>query len=161
MVGDVLWRHWYPVQSTTRPAGPGTTGDRLPRRGWRPVVDPRFVRRTQILTRLAEGLQGRLSTVIAGPGWGKSTALAQFLDDLAIPTAWCQPRSADANITAFTTLLCEAIAAEFPGFGTDLARDLAGIPAPNENWMAIARALSTEVTETVAASCVFAIDDYH
>ena len=120
-----------------------------------------MVRRTLILTRLIEGQHGLLSTVIAGPGWGKTTTLTQFAHDLAIPSAWCQLSSADANITAFTTRICEAIAHEFPGFGTDLARDLAGIPAPNENWIAIARALSTEVLETVAVACVVVLDDYH
>jgi ATP/maltotriose-dependent transcriptional regulator MalT/DNA-binding SARP family transcriptional activator len=117
--------------------------------------------RTRILARLAEGRQGRLSTVIAGPGWGKTTALTQYVHDLAMPVAWCQLSGADANITAFTTRLCEVIASEFPGFGADLALDLAGIPAPNENWIVIARALSTEVTETVAVECILVLDDYH
>lgn len=136
-------------------------GEMLPRRGWRPMLDPRMVRRTPLLARLAEGRQGRLSTVIAGPGWGKTTAVAQFVQDLAIPVAWCQLSGADANVSAFTTRLCEVIAAEFPGFGIDLARNLAGIPTPNENWIVIARALSTEVAETMAGACVLVLDDYH
>ena len=136
-------------------------GVRLPHGGWRPVLDPRTVHRTQILARLAEGRQGRLSTVIAGPGWGKTTALTQFVHDLTVPVVWCQLRDADANVAAFTTRLCEVLADEFPGFGADLARDLAAIPTPSENWIAIARALSAEVIETVAVAFVLVLDDYH
>jgi DNA-binding SARP family transcriptional activator len=120
-----------------------------------------MVRRTHILARLTEGRRGRLSTVIAGPGWGKTTAITQFVHDLAGPVAWYPLSAADANIIAFTTRLCEVIAGEFPGFGADLARDLSGVPTPTENAIVIARALSTEVAETVAASCVLVLDDYH
>jgi ATP/maltotriose-dependent transcriptional regulator MalT len=101
-----------------------------------------MVLRARVLARLAEGRLGRLSTLVAGPGWGKTTVLNQFSHAVCVPVAWCQLRGVDADIAAFTTKLCEAIGGAFPGFGADLAHDLAGIPTPTQNWNAIARALS-------------------
>lgn len=131
------------------------------RHGWRPHLDPRTVRRAHVLGRLAEGTCGHLSTVIAGPGWGKTTALAQFADEQSMPVAWYQIRGADANVTAFALQLVEAIAEEFPGFGAGLIEQLAKIAAPNRNWMALARAIAREADQTLALPFVLVLDDYH
>lgn len=130
------------------------------RRGWRPQLDPRTVRRARILARLGEGSQGPLTTLIAGPGWGKSTAMAQFADELAVPVAWVQLRDSDGNVTALALRLADVLAEEFPGFGADFERLLASIPTPADNWLTIARMITAEAAETLAAPFVLVLDDY-
>jgi len=118
-----------------------------------PRVPPDCLPRPQLVDRLLGGFSGRLVTVLAGAGYGKTTLLAQALARVEVPSIWC---SCDARMTDSATLLAhlaEGISGSFPGFGAHL--DL------RDNLDAQVAALSNEVAETISEDFVLALDDIH
>jgi DNA-binding SARP family transcriptional activator len=109
--------------------------------------------RAGLVERVVRGLRGRLVVVSAGPGYGKSTLMAQALRRVESPWVWC---SVDERIAAPTPLLAHLTAGlqvRFPGFGAGMS--FSG--APEEQ----VRELANEVVSTVPEDVVLVLDDVH
>lgn len=105
-----------------------------PRQGtWAQQVDARFsvppplaaeVRRPELDRLLDEASDHRLALVVAGPGWGKTTAVAGWLQRLRAgggrPAAWVSLRDADNSLDGFwdaflrAVAVCAAVPADHP-----------------------------------------------
>lgn len=91
--------------------------------------------------------------VIAGPGYGKSTLLAQVVAGLEQPWAWC---SLDERIDGPEPLLAHLVAGigrQVPGFGAGVVLD--GSPD------AQVRELANEIASTILEDLVIVLDDAH
>ena len=77
----------------------------------RPVAKPAFVERPRLLERLDEALEHRVTLVSAPPGFGKTTAVAQWLDRRSPPCAWLSVDSLDDDAERFVRYLVAAIEA--------------------------------------------------
>jgi ATP/maltotriose-dependent transcriptional regulator MalT/DNA-binding SARP family transcriptional activator len=121
------------------------------------LVPPRpprpHLERPELAERIVSGLQGRLVTVVAGAGYGKTTLLVEAMELSAMPWAWvcCDERIGDAR--AFLAHVAAAIGRLVPGFGAELELD-----ASVER---VVTALCNEVTATVADDLVLCVDDVH
>jgi DNA-binding SARP family transcriptional activator len=153
---DVLW---LPEGQTAQVPQRGVTS-RLSRQSGilrsrllRPHPPPGALARPQLLHRLQEGLRGRLLAVVAGAGYGKSTLLAQGIEELSEPCVWlsCDQRLGAAE--SFLAHLAEGLTECFPGVGGAL--DLVGPPSEQ------AATLCNEVVETIAEDFVVVVDDVH
>ena len=98
-------------------------------------------------------MRGPFLEIIAGPGYGKTTLLAQAIAGDDPPVAWmsCDPELSDPGM--FFAYVAASFARPFPGFGADLR--LQGPP------QAQASAVGNEVIETVAGEVILALDDVH
>lgn len=54
-----------------------------------PRLPANCVEREHLLREVAAGLEGRLVTVIAGAGYGKTTLVIQVLSASDVPWVWC------------------------------------------------------------------------
>ena len=118
-----------------------------------PRPPPDALVRPELLSRLRRGLAGRLVSVVAGAGYGKSTLLAQGVADIGTPWVWL---SCDGRMTAAEPLLAhlvEGLQERFPGVGVGLA--LEGHPAEQ------AAQFCNEIVETIAEDFVIVVDDVH
>jgi DNA-binding SARP family transcriptional activator len=118
-----------------------------------PRVTTSWVTRDALVARVARGFAGRLVSIVAGAGYGKTTLLAQAVHRTEIPVVWC---SLDERLATAQTLLghlVTGIGERFPGFGADLslegAADLQAIEFCNE------------VLATVPDDFLLALDDVH
>ncbi len=108
------------------PAAHGAKGaassPRQPSAGLRvrvPVTRGPLVARPQLLSRLDAGFEaGHLITVVAGPGFGKSTLIAQWLATLPADTriGWVSGDRIDASPVARFRALLETLNALYPDF---------------------------------------------
>ncbi|MEW6582133.1 MAG: hypothetical protein AB1416_05160, partial [Actinomycetota bacterium] len=109
--------------------------------------------REDLVRRVVDGLSRRLVTVVASAGYGKSTLLAQAVEQCPHPWVWlgCDDRMHDAGV--LLAHVAAGIEERVPGFGARLA--LAGPPR------AQVAELCNEVLATVPEDIVVVIDDAH
>ena len=83
----------------------------------RPHVSPNVIKRDRLIERLRSNLDLSASLVCAGPGWGKTTLAAEFIDAVDLPSVWYDLDPSDADIVVFFQYLVRAVQQAVPGFG--------------------------------------------
>jgi len=86
-----------------------------------PKLPTRILPRPQLILKIEQALETRLTLVIAGAGYGKTTALLQGLEEIKRrrtppAIAWLQLDEFDAEKTAFFGALVSSVEYTFPGF---------------------------------------------
>ncbi len=79
-----------------------------------------LISREHLLCRLDEGLARSLTLLVAPPGFGKSTLLAQWLASRGQPAAWLSLDAADNDPARFWTYVIVALETLHPGIGDDV-----------------------------------------
>jgi LuxR family maltose regulon positive regulatory protein len=118
-----------------------------------------LVSRPELIERLQEGIQGPLTLVSAPAGFGKTTLLAQWLDESDTPVAWLSLEPEDNQPTRFLTYLIAALQTLDPHIGT-VGLTLLRMPQP----MLIETALTTLANDLVnhtVEDFALVLDDYH
>jgi LuxR family maltose regulon positive regulatory protein len=105
------------------------------------------------------GLAGPIILVDAPAGWGKTTAVANWVRGQGRPTAWLSLDPTDDEPVRFWTYLIEAIRVVRPGFG-DAALELLRSPGAGLITTALP-ALVNELTLESGDGLVLVLDDYH
>lgn len=128
---------------------------------YRPVRLPDQIARPQLVARLQEGAQHKLTVIAAPAGFGKTSLVVEWLHQQPQPVAWL---ALDADDNEPARLLHHVIAGIdrlYPGVGAE-ARALLQLPQPP----ALATVLATLINELVSATpaiapFVLVLDDYH
>jgi ATP/maltotriose-dependent transcriptional regulator MalT len=81
----------------------------------RPPMPEGFVRRTELEARLEKSHQRPLILVSAPAGYGKSTLVANWLEESQKSSAWLSLDEADNNLHQFASYLAAAVHRIFPG----------------------------------------------
>ena len=126
-----------------------------------PRPRPAALPRTELMEHLsAVSAPGRLTLVVAGAGWGKSTLLASWIDRQPDTDrcAWLSVDEADNDIVRFWSYVIAALGAHDPGSLSTSARLLAapGVTVVDEVVPALLNELSV-----VAEPLTLVVDDYH
>src|SRR4051794_19891333 len=66
-----------------------------------PRLRQNFVQRYQVIAALGQDHEHRVTIVSAPAGYGKSTVVAQWAAQLAIPSAWVTLEASDDNLLSF------------------------------------------------------------
>ncbi len=126
------------------------------------VPKPRhaLVTRPRLRERLRRGAESRLILVSAPAGFGKTTLLAEWLDETAGDdrcVAWLSLDPADNEPASFWTYVVTALQTAVPGLGSGALELIASTPLPTE------LVLSTALNELAATpkSVWLVLDDYH
>lgn len=107
------------------------SGDVLRTRLVVPSPRPHALPRTGLVDRLrAVSAPGRLTLVVAGAGWGKTTLVASWARAEPGPTAWLSADATDADPVRFWGAVVAALDAAVPGLCTRPAQ-LLGVPGPS------------------------------
>jgi ATP/maltotriose-dependent transcriptional regulator MalT/DNA-binding SARP family transcriptional activator len=102
-----------------------------------------------------------LILVIAPAGYGKTTALIDFVNRLDIPACWYALSAADRNLHRFAAHFIAAIAQQFPNFGMDADAALQNLEAGRISLEQFVTLLVNELYASVHRRFVLVIDDYH
>ncbi|MBI4675623.1 MAG: hypothetical protein HY741_28600 [Chloroflexi bacterium] len=117
-----------------------------------------WIKRPRLSTQLTHGLNRPLILLSAPAGFGKSTALAQWLTQTPLPSAWISLDESDNDLFVFLTYLTAAIQGIFPGTlaqSAQLRRALQRPPLAH-----LASCLINELAE-LPSDFVLVLDDYH
>lgn len=95
-----------------------------------PRVPVCHLERPGLLDQILGGFHGRLTALVAGAGYGKSTMLALAAEQAGCPWVWCScdPRMATSGIVLGH--IATGLSERFPGFGATMG--LSG--PPRRRW---------------------------
>lgn len=123
-----------------------------------PSVSPLTIGRPSLEESLAESLTRRLTTVVAGAGFGKTTLLARWAE--RVDAAWYTVDRRDSNLGVFASGLAVALrrrVPELPGYLSDVSSGPGGDDP--ERATALAAHLSEALQESLADDLVLVVDD--
>lgn len=137
-----------------------------------PPWRPNGVSRTRLVNRLQSGfLAGRKLTLIAAPaGYGKTTLVAEWVQNLAPAVAWLALDEHDNEVGRFLRYLLLALQQMHADAGRHLQADLAAPQLPSPAALAASlladlavagQQVTGEVTGASAGRILLAFDDYH
>jgi LuxR family maltose regulon positive regulatory protein len=122
-----------------------------------PGLGVHSVDRPRLRQALERALQARLTLVVAPAGWGKSTAIAQWLRDAAVPFGWLSLDAADGDVMRFWRYLLTAVRRADPRTGSALRRlEAAGADVERD----VLPVLVNELADA-GRGVVVVLDDYH
>src|SRR5215472_15641574 len=125
----------------------------------RPRLRPQLVQRSPLTERLTQALAGALTLVSAPAGWGKTTALCDWLTSSGTPAAWLSLEPEDNEPVRFLSSVIAALQTLDPAIGGS-ALALLHTPQPAE-LRAVLVLLTNELLARRAASFALVLDDYH
>jgi ATP/maltotriose-dependent transcriptional regulator MalT/DNA-binding SARP family transcriptional activator len=128
-----------------------------------PVLPAAFLHRPELLRRLDEAGARRLTSVVAGAGFGKSTLLAAWAS--RVRPAWYSLQPEDASLPTFLRGLTDALRLRLPDLPDELDTVLASSLGPDTDDLARADALAAALGEALelqlASDLVLVLDDVH
>jgi ATP/maltotriose-dependent transcriptional regulator MalT/DNA-binding SARP family transcriptional activator len=113
-----------------------------------PALPGGRIQRRALHDRLDESFGTRLTTVVAGPGFGKTTLLAAWSEDVVC--AWCTLDAGDADLPRFAASLEAALRQRLPGLRE--LRDADDVDA-------LAARLSDVLADDLSSDLVLVLDD--
>jgi LuxR family maltose regulon positive regulatory protein len=123
-----------------------------------PRLRANLVTRPHLVSALNDNPDRRLTLICAPAGYGKSTLVAQWLADLALPSAWATLEAGDNDPHAFFGLIVAALHSIDRGLAPATAALL------NDGELGHADAIVHQLVEELSAttrSFVLVLDDYH
>jgi len=130
----------------------------------RPAPTPGVIARPRLLHQINDGLACKVTLVSAGAGFGKSTLLSAWLDQLlepphdAINASWLTLDPSDDQLSRFLRGFVAAIEERFPQSCAAVNTLLQENPAPTLETLAD---VFVNVLESLASRFVLVLDDYH
>lgn len=129
-----------------------------------PPADDLIIR-SQLLDPLNQHLPRKLTLITASAGYGKTTIVTQWLDQLtktrqedAASIAWLSLDEHDDELLLFLRYLVAAIQKACPGFGETILHALHGPQSPT--WQHLADSLIHDLTH-ISQPLYLTLDDYH
>src|SRR3954469_15117521 len=116
------------------------------------------IARPALATRLARLLDAGHLLLVAGAGWGKTTALEQCLESRGGPSVWVRCNDFDRDPGRLLTDLVDALGRGVPGAADVLGDRLATATGPVDQRLA-ARQLALELERLVVGPLTIVLDD--
>lgn len=113
---------------------------------------------------LAEVRLQPLTLVIAPAGYGKTTLIAQWAQELgrtAAPVAWLTLDAGERDPALFLAYLIRAFQTAFPAIGQDATRVLSSAANLERDWPLVAGALCSDLQRYVLSAAFLFLDDLH
>lgn len=123
-----------------------------------PRRQPQTLRRVRLLDVLHNNIHRKVLFVCAPAGYGKTTLLVDFAEDIDAFIYWYRIAPEDNSLVAFYENVIQAFQLHHPEFGNELSLSLEeNLPSPNE----LAYRLVNQLEETLQDFSIFVLDDYH
>jgi DNA-binding SARP family transcriptional activator len=119
------------------------------------------IKRERLLFLLASIPKRRLATVVAGAGYGKTTAVAQVSAHLNLTTVWYRLDESDRDFATFLSYLIAGIRQYFPEIGAETAGKLEGDKNLSKELESVLTTFLSEIEELVEQEFIIVLDDYH
>jgi LuxR family maltose regulon positive regulatory protein len=117
-----------------------------------------LVARPRLVERLNEGLARQLTLVCAPAGYGKSTLVSEWLQQLQTPSAWLTLDEGDDDLFSFLSYVVAAIQTVYPSFGQEILPLLGAHTLPSLPTLVVA---FVHDLEALADGLVLVLDDLY
>jgi LuxR family maltose regulon positive regulatory protein len=124
----------------------------------RPRTVGQLVHRPRLSELLNRGATLPLTLVSAPAGYGKTTLISLWLDELGLPAAWYSLDESDDSLTTFVAYLAAALAAACPALGRAVQGALQSPAAHQPEQLAD---LFVGELDAVPGELLIVLDDYH
>ena len=119
------------------------------------------INRKSLYPIIAQIPKKRVTTVIAGAGYGKTTLIGQAAGRLNLNTVWYRLDASDGDLTIFLSYLTAGIQKYFPGFGVETCRHLTKIKILSHRPEDVLATFLKELESSVKKDLILVLDDYH
>lgn len=119
------------------------------------------INRERLLTLLAETPNKRLTTVIAGAGYGKTTLIAQAVSARRVDTVWYRLDAPDKDLIVFLRYLIAGFQKSFPEFGRDILARIESSEDLSTQRDTVLTMFVGELENTIKKEIVIVLDDFH
>ncbi len=126
-----------------------------------PHCSQKIIRRERLIDLLHDNIESRVQVLVAPAGYGKTTLLAEFAQDLGTPVCWYNLETADEDPRILLEGILSSLASRFPGFGhlsiarlnstTDLVKDA----------VQVVNTIGTEIRSEIPDFFIIVLDDFH
>lgn len=123
-----------------------------------PPLHNNIISRTNLIEALDKALEGKITIVSAPAGFGKSTLLCSWTDELRTPLAWLQLESSDNDLSRFLDYFCAAL--NSAGAKVD-ARQIKALLSPEAPEIEAAATSIINHLGELKERIVLVLDDYH
>lgn len=117
-------------------------------------------RRQRLIDALHQNLHRKLTFISAPAGYGKTTLLIDFANDLDVKICWCRIGREDADLIPFAEYFIAAFRQVFPDFGKEVSQLLKNTSGGLDP-RSLGVELINEMVRHVTDYCVFFLDDFH
>jgi len=121
---------------------------------------PDIIPREELLKQLGAARKAKLTTIVAGAGYGKSTLAAAFLADQKVPSVWYQLEETDRDLSEFITYLVAGIGMKIEGFGEKILDRLQAAESISGLGEAIVSTFISEIDSYIQDDFFLALDDF-
>ncbi len=123
-----------------------------------PPSHPKLVLRPHLITKLNEGLHGKLTLISTPAGSGKTTLLAEWIVRCERMVAWLSLDPMDSDLTRFLSYLVAALQKIAPDIGTGLLKTL---QSPGQAPTEIVLTHLLNDLHKIEEEFILILDDYH
>lgn len=123
-----------------------------------PKRNPKTLRRPRLLDHLHNNAHRKLSFVCAPAGYGKTTLLVDFAEDVDGDIFWYRITEQDTSLAIFFDKLIRSFQSNVPGFGEELTRTT---KSHDQSPRVLATALVSAVEQSIGEYGFLILDDYH
>ncbi|MBA4369130.1 MAG: hypothetical protein C0403_15990 [Desulfobacterium sp.] len=119
------------------------------------------IERTRLYPLMDKIRQMRLTTVVAGAGYGKTTLVHQTAKHFGLPVVWYRLDPYDDELVTFLYYLIAALRNRFPALGNKTLDEIARIDDLNAAYKPVMAVLLSEMEEYIRGDLLIVLDDYH
>jgi LuxR family maltose regulon positive regulatory protein len=127
----------------------------IPRRG------SKVIRRERLIDLLHNNIQTRHQVISAPAGYGKTTLLTNFAQDIGAPICWYTIDATDEDPRVLFEGILTSIRSRFPNFGELTNSRLLGTTDLTKDALQLLNTLAAEISSDIADFFVLVLDDYH
>jgi LuxR family maltose regulon positive regulatory protein len=117
-----------------------------------------LVKRERLYQRLGQGLRGKLTLVSAPAGFGKTTLIADWVNEADLHPGWVSLDERDNDPVSFLSYIVEAIKSDESSLGESILSEIQSPQSPSIE--AILTAWINEISN-YASQLILVLDDYH
>ncbi|MBU3914198.1 hypothetical protein KKA14_01555 [bacterium] len=126
-----------------------------------PPKVPEIVKRDRLRQTLSEIKNKKLTLVIAGAGFGKTTLIAETTQRQNLDFIWYRLDKTDRDFITVLSYLVEGFRSYFPEFGEQTSRRMREADISNLGREAILHSFISEIETNVQKDMVIVLDDFH
>jgi DNA-binding SARP family transcriptional activator/tetratricopeptide (TPR) repeat protein len=117
--------------------------------------------RERLLSLVNRAAGKKLTSIVAGAGYGKTTLMAQAAFSWDMQTIWYRLDESDSDLVTFMSYLLAGARKHYPQFGSATIRHLREAHRPNNGFKRITATFLGELDDTVRDKTAIILDDYH
>ncbi|MDY6933959.1 MAG: tetratricopeptide repeat protein [Spirochaetota bacterium] len=120
-----------------------------------------IIKRDRIYPLLIDITKKRLTTVIAGAGFGKTTLITEVCEYLNLETVWYRLDKSDSDFITFISYLIAGIKKYFSKFGIETHQRIEETRVLTQERDAVLTVFLSEIDKLIKGDLIIVLDDYH